>query len=135
MKQTAGQSREQFFESVARGFLDSDMAKISVDQLQVHVIVAGLSDPLTKEKVFEKKNLTTSSLLELLQDGDANSRKLEGHKSPCICTVSPGGRGRPGGPSGAYGGRPGGRPGGYPCLLYTSPSPRDGLLSRMPSSA
>ena len=24
--------------------------------------------------------------------------------------------------------------GGYICLLYTSPSPRDGLLSRMPSS-
>ena len=23
----------------------------------------------------------------------------------------------------------------YCCLLYTSPSPRDGLLSRMPSSA
>src|SRR5665647_3894931 len=28
----------------------------------------------------------------------------------------------------------GGAP-GHPCLLYTSPSPRDGLLSRMPSSA
>ena len=27
------------------------------------------------------------------------------------------------------------RAGGYSCLLYTSPSPRDGLLSRMPSSA
>ena len=27
------------------------------------------------------------------------------------------------------------RPGFRPCLLYTSPSPRDGLLSRMPSSA
>ena len=26
-------------------------------------------------------------------------------------------------------------PEGRPCLLYTSPSPRDGLLSRMPSSA
>ena len=25
--------------------------------------------------------------------------------------------------------------GDYACLLYTSPSPRDGLLSRMPSSA
>ena len=25
--------------------------------------------------------------------------------------------------------------GGIDCLLYTSPSPRDGLLSRMPSSA
>ena len=25
--------------------------------------------------------------------------------------------------------------GGSSCLLYTSPSPRDGLLSRMPSSA
>ena len=24
---------------------------------------------------------------------------------------------------------------GFSCLLYTSPSPRDGLLSRMPSSA
>src|SRR5664279_6247012 len=28
---------------------------------------------------------------------------------------------------------PAGTP-GYACLLYTSPSPRDGLLSRMPSS-
>ena len=27
------------------------------------------------------------------------------------------------------------RTGGKGCLLYTSPSPRDGLLSRMPSSA
>ena len=27
------------------------------------------------------------------------------------------------------------RDGVYSCLLYTSPSPRDGLLSRMPSSA
>ena len=26
-------------------------------------------------------------------------------------------------------------PSSNPCLLYTSPSPRDGLLSRMPSSA
>ena len=26
-------------------------------------------------------------------------------------------------------------PGAWYCLLYTSPSPRDGLLSRMPSSA
>ena len=26
-------------------------------------------------------------------------------------------------------------PADSPCLLYTSPSPRDGLLSRMPSSA
>ena len=29
----------------------------------------------------------------------------------------------------------GGRGQYYTCLLYTSPSPRDGLLSRMPSSA
>ena len=28
-----------------------------------------------------------------------------------------------------------GRPAAITCLLYTSPSPRDGLLSRMPSSA
>ena len=28
-----------------------------------------------------------------------------------------------------------GQPVGVLCLLYTSPSPRDGLLSRMPSSA
>ena len=30
---------------------------------------------------------------------------------------------------------PAGEGGMYGCLLYTSPSPRDGLLSRMPSSA
>ena len=29
----------------------------------------------------------------------------------------------------------GGDPNSQVCLLYTSPSPRDGLLSRMPSSA
>ena len=28
-----------------------------------------------------------------------------------------------------------GKPGVYACLLYTSPSPRDATLSRMPSSA
>ena len=33
------------------------------------------------------------------------------------------------------GGRFGGRGGGGYCLLYTSPSPRDATLSRMPSSA
>ena len=32
-------------------------------------------------------------------------------------------------------GGPGVRTRRYACLLYTSPSPRDGLLSRMPSSA
>ena len=38
--------------------------------------------------------------------------------------------------SGAYGGsRHGLAEGNMTCLLYTSPSPRDGLLSRMPSSA
>ena len=31
--------------------------------------------------------------------------------------------------------RPAGRAKVLRCLLYTSPSPRDGLLSRMPSSA
>ena len=35
---------------------------------------------------------------------------------------------------GAYWGEEDEQPGGI-CLLYTSPSPRDGLLSRMPSSA
>ena len=30
---------------------------------------------------------------------------------------------------------PSGQVAGTVCLLYTSPSPRDGLLSRMPSSA
>src|SRR5680860_1678058 len=40
---------------------------------------------------------------------------------------------RPGSTRGAR--QPGRRVGGDTCLLYTSPSPRDGLLSRMPSSA
>ena len=40
---------------------------------------------------------------------------------------------RPGGYSIKSGSDPGGM--SVNCLLYTSPSPRDGLLSRMPSSA
>ena len=35
----------------------------------------------------------------------------------------------------AFESRPGESAVPHPCLLYTSPSPRDGLLSRMPSSA
>ena len=37
--------------------------------------------------------------------------------------------------AGSGGGGGGGADGVGICLLYTSPSPRDGLLSRMPSSA
>ena len=55
---------------------------------------------------------------------------------------SHGGRSWHGGDRGDWGDRGGYGGGGYggggrgrPCLLYTSPSPRDGLLSRMPSSA
>ena len=42
-----------------------------------------------------------------------------------------------GGPETSVTAGPGGDPmiQAKPCLLYTSPSPRDGLLSRMPSSA
>ena len=36
---------------------------------------------------------------------------------------------------GVYQVTPEGKLGYFACLLYTSPSPRDGLLSRMPSSA
>ena len=38
-------------------------------------------------------------------------------------------------PAAALAGRCGSPPYSWSCLLYTSPSPRDGLLSRMPSSA
>ena len=38
-------------------------------------------------------------------------------------------------PVGTGVGAAGGAVAGATCLLYTSPSPRDGLLSRMPSSA
>ena len=93
MKQLPGQSREDFFRSVSRSFTNSEMAKLTVDELLVHVIVAGLRDTTTKEKVFEKENVTSSSLLKLLQHLDANAKKLE---TPRICTVAAGGGGRPG---------------------------------------
>ena len=38
-------------------------------------------------------------------------------------------------PPGQHGQNKKGKPTDYGCLLYTSPSPRDATLSRMPSSA
>ena len=47
----------------------------------------------------------------------------------CAGSAGPEGPAGPAGPAGAEG------PAGAPCLLYTSPSPRDRQKSRMPSSA
>jgi len=85
MRQTAGQTREEFYRSVVRSFADSEMARMSVDELKVHVIVAGLKDSVTKEKVFEKESVEAASLFKLLQHLDANTKKLE---TPRICTVA-----------------------------------------------
>ena len=79
------------------------MAKMTIDELKVHVIVAGLKDSVTKEKVFEKESVDPASLLKLLQHLDANSKKME---TPRVCTVA---TGRPGN---RPGNRPGGRSGG-----------------------
>ena len=71
MRQSAGQSRVEFFQSVLRSFTDSEMGKMSVDELRVHIVVAGLRDTATKEKIFEKENLDSPALLKLLQTLDA----------------------------------------------------------------
>ena len=75
--------------------------------------------------------------------GNANSsqtrrRRRTGNGAEMFAGFQPGtqvglGVGRPGARVGA--GRPGARRWIMPCLLYTSPSPRDATLSRMPSSA
>ena len=85
LKQSAGQSRVEFYQSVLRSFTDSEMAKITVDELRVHVVVAGLRDNATKEKIFEKDSLDSPALLKLLHTLDASARKLEPTK---ICTVA-----------------------------------------------
>ena len=62
--------------------------------------------------VGQKKELGSGSVREGGKDGrkeGGKERRMEGRKE--------------------------GRTEGRNCLLYTSPSPRDGLLSRMPSSA
>ena len=63
---------------------------------------------------------------------DYNQRYNQYNRDPN--SSSHGGIGGFGGGAASY--YEGGGGGGYwGCLLYTSPSPRDGLLSRMPSSA
>ena len=63
--------------------------------------------------------------------GNATAGTIDVDPSACAGVVGGGGLGpQSGGPGVAgFGGPNSG------CLLYTSPSPRDGLLSRMPSSA
>ena len=74
-------------------------------------------------------NLSTCPQFELLQGRDGRDGRdgMPGATGP---QGPPGERGDPGGPQG-----PRGLTGSTGCLLYTSPSPRDATLSRMPSSA
>ena len=68
---------------------------------------------ITPEENFNNKNLVRSYLNSIINDGvsklEANLDKSFSKDIKVNCF--------------------------HPCLLYTSPSPRDGLLSRMPSSA
>ena len=65
----------------------------------------GLSDELLLLEAVEYNNVHVAEAL-LLDGADVNTRQADGAT-----------------------------PLHWACLLYTSPSPRDGLLSRMPSSA
>ena len=74
-------------------------------------------------------------LHELHDNEGANRKKKRIGRGPGSGKGKTGGRGIKGQKSRsgvAINGYEGGQ---MPCLLYTSPSPRDGLLSRMPSSA
>ena len=72
-----------------------------------------LKEQLTKPCMLEDCDNTIS-----IYDGPGSNVLCREHQLEC---VEYGGMGKPERP--------------WTCLLYTSPSPRDGLLSRMPSSA
>ena len=78
-------------------------------QFDIAIIGGGIVGAATFYKI-QKRN--PSLKLALFEKEDSLAAHQTGHNSGVIH-------------SGLY----------YNCLLYTSPSPRDGLLSRMPSSA
>ena len=80
----------------------------------------------------ETNNMTLNSLSN---EGTSQNRKRVG-RGMGSGTGKTAGRGHKGQKSRTGGGVRAGFEGGQmPCLLYTSPSPRDATLSRMPSSA
>ena len=82
--------------------------------LQSQLIAAQAEKTMTVNKIkhtFEKERDSLSFLLEKTREKNEYDKKLA--VSNAVTELKE----------------------GYDCLLYTSPSPRDGLLSRMPSSA
>src|SRR5680860_1808518 len=93
-----------------------------------------------RQTIFEHGPLTAAALASRLGLTPAGVRRHLGLLAEQgvieereLATAGAAGRGRP---ARAYVLSEAGHAGmGSDCLLYTSPSPRDGLLSRMPSSA
>ena len=53
MVQKPGQLHAQWVDAVVKASREAEMSSMTPDQLQVHVILAGFTDPKAKEKVME----------------------------------------------------------------------------------
>ena len=73
--------------------------------------------PRTSRLRHGNRDLPSQLLMKKIYEGNETTNGLEHFVTSCVCEkfIS--------------------ETNVYICLLYTSPSPRDGLLSRMPSSA
>ena len=105
---------------------------------QFSAIVAGDRNCITgATSSFDGNNFIGGGQQNCILDNGHNSSILGGYQNS-ICTVTIDGRSAHNTIIGGKGNKISGSTHTFDdntCLLYTSPSPRDGLLSRMPSSA
>ena len=62
MEQASDQSRSDFLDAVVKACSDSEILGMTMDQLMVHNVLAGLADQDTKEKLQELENLSFKEL-------------------------------------------------------------------------
>ena len=90
MRQSAGQTRSNFLDSVVEAFDDAEMADMTTEQLAVHVVLAGLADQETKEKLHELENPSVKQLRRAAKRLDAIKHEVQQSGVASIAGVSPG---------------------------------------------
>ena len=140
MEQREGEMVAQFVTRLRQVVKDCDYGDQADNQIRDQVVQRCTSHDLRRKLLEKGDTLTLEVLLKTAASFEGVQAQLESMKSRGV-TVD---QVRDSSENKHYhkGKKTSGEPGnktcyrcGNTCLLYTSPSPRDGLLSRMPSSA
>src|SRR5665647_533863 len=121
---TNGQRQAMFLENVS-GLAERILRNFNLNEKDCALVVSSSGCnlvPIEMAELFQQKKIKTVALITKEHSVNSKSKRSDGKKLSDFADIV------------LDTGAPIGDSMIYICLLYTSPSPRDGLLSRMPSS-